>query len=159
MNNEKHTAGIYHECGHITCAYSVGAKLISLTADARTNIYEARLKHRGNWGHDPEKIKQMVKITLAGPAADMKFRGDYFYRKSYQEEINTLLEILKTGNRFELPKNKTVDDYWAEYSAPARIFCERNWSVISALAEVLSVKIDMNGEEVTQFFRKKEMIL
>lgn len=143
----------HHEAAHAVAAWRHGSILTSLTADGQHN--ELKHKHVGNWGHDPEKVQELILIQLCGPCAEMKAGGNFFNPSLYEDEVKDLLWRLGIEDRYTLPQGWDEADFWAEYSAPARLEVEMNWQLIQALASELHKRIKMRGVAVAKFLQDR----
>lgn len=143
-----------HESGHAISAWKHSAILTFLTADGNYN--ECRFKHEGNWGSDAQKIRESILIACSGPAAELKFTGKFFNAELCRGEMQDFLSRLAIGDRYHLPENWDENDYWANVSAPARLFVENaeNWELITLLAKRLEVKKYMLGIECAKFLEE-----
>jgi|GEM_PF-4699923 len=140
----------YHESGHAVSAWKHSAILTGLIADGYNN--ESRHKHPGNYGHDPERIQELIDFHLVGPIAEAKASGELFVSPElYEDEIDNLLKMLAVGNRFKMPTGWDQADFWAAHSAPAHVFCAMHWGLIEGLAQKLHKQVRMTGQQTAKF--------
>lgn len=143
-----------HESAHGLAAWRHAAELTGLRCNGTLN--ECRYKHEGNFGSDPQRIKELILIQLVGPCAEMKAANDLFNPELYEHEVKDLLERLAIFDRYHLPPGKTVEDFWAQHSAAARAFVSNptNWRLIRLLADKLMSKQFMTGQQVAQYLEE-----
>ncbi|MEI8383739.1 MAG: hypothetical protein WCJ09_26735 [Planctomycetota bacterium] len=149
----------YHEAGHAFMAMRLGARVRSVTIDpdnddgperfGDTQIYWKRSKFS-----DREFHERAVKVSLAGPVAEMLYTGDPFHPGLVAEWAHDWQAAWELAAVL-IPDNRRRLEYLEQTTGELYRFmdAEPNWSAIAALADHLLAHETLETEEVRDIIR------
>ena len=149
----------YHECGHAVAAVWLGGGIEVLTIDPEP---DNELPNRSGeiqvvW---PEALTEQeigvreIKVSLAGPVAEMIYDGNQYDPEFLEEWRCDWLFAVDRAIEF-LPQNKPVAEHLAGYVHQLLGFFERDdvWAALAALADELEAFETLEPNQIEDVLR------
>jgi ATP-dependent Zn protease len=144
----------YHEAGHAVAARHTGMRFreVAILSDGRGNSHGHLLHFQTPLWFRPdldmnlrirERCETLALISLAGPAAETRFRGRHNWKSasSDMQQALDLLEYLSDSNREKLAYAQLIH-------VRAQDVVARGWLRVRAVAEALAERDRLTGAEV-----------
>lgn len=160
--DDEETQTAYHEAGHAVIAYALGGVVESLQLGGESDdhlperfgdcrIHWGRVDPLGDW-----QLQREVLTVLAGPAAEMVYRGERFAPDSFGPWQDDWTRAWEIGHAFATDATKRSQVLWLLTLRLERLLrSDRLWPAVSALADELLAHefLDRDQtEDVLQFW-------
>lgn len=155
--DDDETLTAYHEAGHAVIGYALGGMIDSLQLGGESNGDLPRRfgDCRINWGrvdpHGDWQVQREVLTVLAGPAAEMVYRGERFDPKSFgpwQDDWRTAWEIGRSMASDEMRRAQVL--WLLTLRLEKLLRGDRCWPAVAALADELLAHEFLEGEQAEE---------
>jgi len=144
----------YHEAGHAFAAVILGARVCSVTITPDQD--DGPVRHADTqieWDHAAFDTKtlheRMVLVALAGPVAEMIYRGDA-YHPGFVAEWASDWRLAWSAAATLVPDEKARLAFLEQVTSEAytRLTRNKNWAALAAIADELSAHEWLEGDIV-----------
>ena len=153
-DDEESVISAYHEAGHAVVAHLAGATVRQISME--TSFQDGPSRHGQveiGWPEDPRRSRglcmQAIHVALAGPVAEMIYRGDALHpgfvpewREDWQQAWG-LAESIWKDERSRLQQLEQLTTLLHQ-----RLSHDRLWNAIAALADEIQAHEILDEEEV-----------
>jgi ATP-dependent Zn protease len=146
----------YHECGHALMAVRMGAVVQMLTLEPEQDDGPERFgEAQIYWPAPPKSAKEqagkLVLIALAGPVAEMIYRGEPLHPGFVAEWADDWRRAWKAAEPLaadELTRLALLEETARQLHA--RLSRDQEWSALAALADALLAHETLEREEIDE---------
>ena len=146
----------YHEAGHAWMAYRVGAQVRSVTVepdwdDGPERHADTQVGWPADWLERPDLCERFIWVAIAGPVAEMIYRGDRFHPGLVPEWAQDWKQAWWVASRLhpaEHPRLRYLEQITIELHA--LLSDDRNWSILAALVDNLLAQETLEAAEVEE---------
>ena len=144
----------YHEAGHAFMATQQGARVRSVTInpdndDGPERFGDTQVVWRSSLS-DREFRERAIRVSLAGPVAEMLYTGDPYHPGLVAEWVHDWQTAWELAEPF-IPHHRRRLEYLEQTTGQLYqlLNAEPNWSAIASLADHLLAHETLEAEEVT----------
>lgn len=150
-------ATAYHEAGHAVVAYRLGAEVRHVTIvpdhDSRGHFAHGDLFCALGRGSDRANLERAIKICLAGPLAQKRFRRRSYCRRNGRQDYDCA-----TGLARYLAGSAGEREFLRYQERRTHALVEHYWNEIELVARALLERDELSGTEVKNIIEEPERL-
>jgi hypothetical protein len=140
-------ATAYHEAGHVVVAYRLGAEVehVTIVPDhfSRGHFTHGDLFCARGLGSDRANLERAMKICLAGPLAQKRFRPRSYCRRNGRQDYDCA-----SGLARYLAGSAGEREFLRYQERRTKVVVDHFWSDIDRIAQALLERDELSGTEV-----------